>query len=196
MARPLSEVARAKMLAAAHEVIVSDGLDACTVDEVARRSGVAKTTIYRHWASREALLADALGALGGPSPADAGTCLVEDLRRAVGTKLHLQFRDPPQTGLKGVLVPWGAGAVVNLSFGISILDAVRDYALTSADFAATELGDAWDLAVSVTEAQFDTIGATSLEQLERNLASTELRLSAEIIEAIETIHTEQPNPAP
>jgi AcrR family transcriptional regulator len=30
-----------------------------TVDEVARRSGVAKTTIYRHWPSREALVIDA-----------------------------------------------------------------------------------------------------------------------------------------
>ena len=51
----------------------------------------------------------------------------------------------------------------------------------------------------VTQQPFVTsniIGATSLEQLERNLASIELRLSAEILEAIETIHTEQPNPAP
>lgn len=56
-------------------------------------------------------------------------------------KLHLQFRDTPQTGLKGALVrlPEGQGAIVNLSFGISILDAVRDYALTSADFSATDL---------------------------------------------------------
>jgi diguanylate cyclase (GGDEF)-like protein len=68
-----------------------------------------------------------------------GMASLADLRAAAGTKLHLQFRDPPQTGLKGVLVPWGAGAVVNLSFGISILDAVRDYALTSADFAATDM---------------------------------------------------------
>lgn len=64
---------------------------------------------------------------------------VADLRRATGTKLHLQFRDPPFTGLKGVAVPWGDGVVVNLSFGISILEAVRDHALTSADFAATDM---------------------------------------------------------
>ncbi|WP_217475159.1 NADP(H)-dependent aldo-keto reductase [Stutzerimonas stutzeri] len=51
----------------------------------------------------------------------------------------------------------------------------------------------------VTQQPFVTsniIGATSLEQLERNLASAELRLSADIIEAIDAIHTEQPNPAP
>ena len=31
------------------------------------------------------------------------------------------------------------GMIVNLSFGISIMDAVRDYSLTNADFAATDL---------------------------------------------------------
>lgn len=58
-----------------------------------------------------------------------------------GAKLHLQFRDDPRTALKGVIVPLPGeeGAVVNLSFGISILDAVRDYALTSADFSGTDL---------------------------------------------------------
>lgn len=40
------------------------------------------------------------------------------------------------------------------------------------------------------------IGATSLEQLESNLASHELELSEELLAAIETIHREQPNPAP
>jgi aryl-alcohol dehydrogenase-like predicted oxidoreductase len=40
------------------------------------------------------------------------------------------------------------------------------------------------------------IGATSLEQLESNLGSTDLRLSAEVLEGIEAIHREQPNPAP
>lgn len=68
-----------------------------------------------------------------------GVSAMPDLRRAAGMKLHLQFRDPPLTGFKGVLVPWQDGAVINLSFGISILDAVRDYALTSADFAATDM---------------------------------------------------------
>lgn len=56
-----------------------------------------------------------------------------------GAKLHLQLRDLPRTALKGVAVPIDHGAVLNLSFGISVLEAVRDYALTSADFAATDL---------------------------------------------------------
>jgi len=40
------------------------------------------------------------------------------------------------------------------------------------------------------------IGATTLEQLESNLASAELRLSDEVVAGIDAIHTRQPNPAP
>lgn len=71
------------------------------------------------------------------------------LLAATGNKLHLQFRDTPHTSLKGSIVPLPSdapddeqdrgGAIVNLSFGISVLDAVRDYALNSADFSATDL---------------------------------------------------------
>lgn len=56
-------------------------------------------------------------------------------------KLHLKFCDTPRTALQGIVVemPRGDGAIVNLSFGISILDAVGDYKLTSSDFAATDM---------------------------------------------------------
>ncbi len=69
-----------------------------------------------------------------------GAADMDTLRQLAGVKLHMALRAPPKTGLKGVLVglPDG-GAVVNLSFGISVIDAVRDYALTAADFAATDL---------------------------------------------------------
>jgi len=40
------------------------------------------------------------------------------------------------------------------------------------------------------------IGATSLTQLDSNLASAELKLSEEVLAAIEAIHKAQPNPAP
>lgn len=66
---------------------------------------------------------------------------MDDLLKTAGTKLHMQFRESPQTSLKGVLapLPGGKGALINLSFGISVLEAVRDYDLTSADFSPTDL---------------------------------------------------------
>lgn len=71
---------------------------------------------------------------------------MDELLASSRLKLHLRFRDGITTGLKGVLMPLPsgpdgapAGAVVNLSFGISILDAVRDYDLSAGDFPATDL---------------------------------------------------------
>lgn len=65
----------------------------------------------------------------------------KELFEVVGSKLHLQLCDPPTTSMKGVLVP-GRSAdelVVNLSFGISVVEAVREYELSNTDFAPTDL---------------------------------------------------------
>jgi aryl-alcohol dehydrogenase-like predicted oxidoreductase len=51
----------------------------------------------------------------------------------------------------------------------------------------------------VTQQPFVTsniIGATSLEQLQENIDSSEIRLSDELLNAIEHIHTQHPNPCP
>ena len=52
------------VMATTYELLAEEGLAGVTVDAVARRSGVAKTTIYRHWPSREALLLDACAQMG------------------------------------------------------------------------------------------------------------------------------------
>ncbi len=66
---------------------------------------------------------------------------IAHLRESVGIKLHLQLRDAPATELKGVAVESGSedALIVNLSFGISVVDGVRTYDLTHADFAPTDL---------------------------------------------------------
>ena len=40
------------------------------------------------------------------------------------------------------------------------------------------------------------IGATTMEQLETNIASADIELSDELIESIEAIHADNPNPCP
>lgn len=49
-----------KIYAAALELVGDRGFDALTIEGVAERSAVNKTTIYRWWPSKDALLADAL----------------------------------------------------------------------------------------------------------------------------------------
>jgi AcrR family transcriptional regulator len=83
MARPLSEAARQKMLDTAHDIIVVDGLDACTVDEVARRSGVAKTTIYRHFKNADDLSIAAIECMADDVAVPDEGSLDADLRRLI-----------------------------------------------------------------------------------------------------------------
>jgi AcrR family transcriptional regulator len=47
------------VLTTTFELLGESGVGGLSVDEVSRRSGVAKTTIYRHWPTREALVIDA-----------------------------------------------------------------------------------------------------------------------------------------
>src|SRR3954451_643395 len=50
---------RDRVLTTAFELLGESGVGGFTFDEVVRRSGVAKTTVYRHWPTREALVLDA-----------------------------------------------------------------------------------------------------------------------------------------
>ena len=58
---------RTAVLAACSDLVCERGVGGVTIEAIAERSGVAKTTIYRHWSSREALLGDAVDALGRPA---------------------------------------------------------------------------------------------------------------------------------
>jgi AcrR family transcriptional regulator len=79
MARPRSEEARRKALAAATELIVERGVANLTIEEVASRSGVAKTTIYRHWPERSSLVLDTVRSCFGEVPTPDTGSLRSDL---------------------------------------------------------------------------------------------------------------------
>jgi AcrR family transcriptional regulator len=57
--RPRSEDARQAVLSAAIELMLEGGLRAASVDQIAERSGVSKTTIYKWWPNKVAVAVDA-----------------------------------------------------------------------------------------------------------------------------------------
>lgn len=68
------ERSRAAVLAETYRLLTQVGIGGVSIDEIARRSGVAKTTIYRQWPSRSALLLDACSRMGATYPVpDTGT---------------------------------------------------------------------------------------------------------------------------
>jgi AcrR family transcriptional regulator len=82
------------VMATTYELLSEEGMAGLTVDAVARRSGVAKTTIYRHWPSREALLLDVCAQMGPHFDiADAGS-LPKDLRALAQRVVDQLLSDP------------------------------------------------------------------------------------------------------
>lgn len=69
-----------------------------------------------------------------------GVADMERLRAASGHRLYLVARAPGQPAFRAVAagLPDG-GVLMNLSFGIGIVEAVRRHGLTEADFAPTDL---------------------------------------------------------
>lgn len=88
--RPRDAARESAILAAALEVVAEVGYERTTIEEVARRAGASKATIYRRWAGKRELVVAALSAHQGGelAPVDTGT-LREDLlilcRRLVAT---------------------------------------------------------------------------------------------------------------
>ncbi len=84
MARPRSQEAHKAALDATVELLLDAGVEGVTVEEVAARSGVAKSTLYRHFSTRENLIAQAARCclVEHPTP-DTGS-LADDLRYLFG----------------------------------------------------------------------------------------------------------------
>ncbi len=69
------------------------------------------------------------------SPAD-----LQALFGRLGEKVHLCLRNNDAVTFRGVILSiQGNGLLINLSFGIAVVEAVRRYGLTESDFAATDL---------------------------------------------------------
>jgi AcrR family transcriptional regulator len=63
--RPRSQATDQAILHAALELFIQWGIDGVNIERVAARAGVARTTVYRRWSSKEALLAQAIAAARG-----------------------------------------------------------------------------------------------------------------------------------
>ena len=74
-----SDRVRGAVLETTADLVAEVGVERTTIDEVANRSGVAKTTIYRHFESKQALVVEAVHAcIAPPVVSDTGS-LRDDL---------------------------------------------------------------------------------------------------------------------
>ncbi|TCP57499.1 TetR family transcriptional regulator [Tamaricihabitans halophyticus] len=66
--RPRNPAADAKILLAAMEQLIEQGIERASMENIARRAGVAKMTVYRRWSTKEELLAEAIEAARAEIP--------------------------------------------------------------------------------------------------------------------------------
>jgi diguanylate cyclase (GGDEF)-like protein len=70
----------------------------------------------------------------------AATLTPDALRARLGGRLHLALKSDPTLVMRGIALPAADGGIlINLSFGIWVVEAVRRHALTVADFSPTDL---------------------------------------------------------
>ncbi len=94
---------RAAVLAATVELLGEVGHGGTTVEAVAERSGVAKTTIYRHWPTRATLLLDAFhGCVDHQDLVPSGDIRTDLLAMAGG--LAAKLRDPQWSRIMATLI--------------------------------------------------------------------------------------------
>ncbi|MFI6731566.1 TetR/AcrR family transcriptional regulator [Nonomuraea sp. NPDC050451] len=78
--RPRSEKAEKAIIEATLDLIGEGmGVSDLSIEAIASRAGVGKTTIYRRWSNKEDLVVDALATLKAPVPSLSGTSVRDDL---------------------------------------------------------------------------------------------------------------------
>jgi AcrR family transcriptional regulator len=78
--RPRSEKAEKAIIEATLDLIGEGmGVSELSIEAIASRAGVGKTTIYRRWSNKEDLVVDALAMLKAPLPALTGTSVRDDM---------------------------------------------------------------------------------------------------------------------
>ena len=95
--RPRSQRARRAILDAARALVEKGGYAAATIEATAARAGVAKTTIYRWWPNRAALVVDLLMEMAGaavpmPSGPDPLGAVRTEMRGIAAASDHLMGR--------------------------------------------------------------------------------------------------------
>ena len=124
--RPRSEQADRAILAAAAQILAERGLSGMSIEEVASRAGVGKTTIYRRWTSRGTLALDAfLAEFQGQQPLpDTGT-LRGDLLAALRAWIRAVTRTSAGPILAGLIAEAQRDPELAVAWRVRVVERLR-----------------------------------------------------------------------
>ena len=111
------------VLAAALELFLEGGGDALSFQRIAERAGVARTTIYRHWPDRSALVATMLEKATFSSHEDLNGDLQHDLEIVVDTLLW-RFSNRPVRQFFAAVLDFGQRSAEVSETGAAYVDGL------------------------------------------------------------------------
>ncbi|MEU9984930.1 TetR/AcrR family transcriptional regulator [Streptomyces sp. NPDC050856] len=120
--RPRSAEADAAILEATREALVELGWSKLTMGDVAGRAGVAKTTLYRRWASKNELVVDAVAVLFDELELPDRGSLMADVEGVVRQFAALLERPEARTALMAVVAESTRDAPLRERIRTSIVD--------------------------------------------------------------------------
>lgn len=102
--RPARPRPRNRLLTAASDILRRDGYTGLTMERVAAESGVAKTTLYRHWPTKAALCMDLYLEEAGRELRDPDTGdVARDLKALVNAVVRLQTKTVAGAAFLGLI---------------------------------------------------------------------------------------------
>jgi AcrR family transcriptional regulator len=125
MVRTRSPEAHEKIVHAALNLFAERGIEAASMDAIARDAGVSKATVYNHWHDKEALLLEVMLYVNGlnrePEDVDTGD-LQRDLATVLSRRPPGEF-DEPRNRLTPTLIAYSA---LHPEFGAAWRSRVMD----------------------------------------------------------------------
>lgn len=107
--RPRSQKVHQAILEATRKLIMESGIHQVSMEAVASRAGVGKTTIYRRWSSKEELIAEAFGSLTDEVVIPDTGSILDDIKELINNILTVYTDNIHVFSMANVL----AGAIGN-----------------------------------------------------------------------------------
>ena len=166
--RPRSAAADEAILEATRAVLAEDGWAALTVEGVAARAGVAKTTVYRRFASRADLAVAAVAQLLAAARTAPGATAADDIRNAITACADINRRPAARAAYLAVIAEAGRDPALRAAVEQQVIEPARELVVEGLERAVEREEVDRDVASARIDLVFDVLaGALMHRQLVR-----------------------------
>jgi AcrR family transcriptional regulator len=163
--RPRSAAADAAILEATRAVLAEDGWAALTVEGVAARAGVAKTTVYRRFSSRADLAVEAVAQLVAAARTAPGSGAAEDIGNAIRANAEIYSRPAARAAYLAVIAEAGRDPALRAAVEGRVIAPARQMVAEGLDRAVARGEITRRVAESRLDLLYDVLAGALLHRL-------------------------------